>query len=103
MIAFKLMRQRKDGTFGSLFIDKKTRYETNIIYCALAYPTSGYAYRPGFHCTAKPYAPHLAKNNRVWVVVSLSKVETHNRPKAQGGEWLLAQRMTIIGKLLDEH
>jgi len=99
--AYKLMRKRKDGSFGSLFIDRRTRYEAGPLYVALAYRTKGYAYRPGFHCTPTTTAPHLHKRGRVWVEVDIHKVEKALRPAHQGGMWYLAQRMQIIGEVDD--
>ena len=65
------------------------------------HPTKGYAERKGWHCMLKPIAPHLSKNNRVWVEVEVDDFEYYDRPESQGGRWILAQRMKIIKELKD--
>jgi len=47
MIAYKLFRQRKDGTLGSLFINKRNIIPVNKWLNAESFPTKGYAVRPG--------------------------------------------------------
>lgn len=96
MIAYKLVRKLKDGSLSSLFINKKKRLPINEWMIAEDYKTSGYAHRPGWHCTFTPHAPHLSTKDRVWVRVKIRNYETFNRPKSQGGRWLLAQEMKII-------
>ena len=94
-IAYKLMRQRKDGTLGPLFINRKQRVALGTTYRAHSYPTKGFALRPGWHCMAAPKAPHLKmKPDRVWVEVIMSEYEVHSRPASQGGEWFLAKEIT---------
>ena len=97
MKAYKLMRLRKDGTLGSLFIDKKTVRLLGEWMVAEDHVTKGYAHRPGWHCTFKPFAPHLNKRGRVWCEVEVDDFAILARPESQGGKWLLAQRMKIIG------
>ena len=58
MIAYKLFRKMKDDSISSLFINKKCRYIKDWWYIAKEIPTKGFAVRKGFHCTAKPTAPH---------------------------------------------
>ena len=110
MIAYKLLRVRKDGTLGPLFVER-----TRVL------PVGGYlearmdiepkalATRPGWHCTSKPEAPHLKtdpKNeDRQWWKVEIPDVgcedgrvwtqEIH-RPEAQGGLWFLTSYMKLI-------
>ena len=100
-IAYKLMRVRRDGSIGSLFIDRPARYELDTWYEAEPHPTNGFAFRPGFHCTAKPDAPHLLKGKaateRRWYTVEIEDFTEFERPPNQGGLWYLANAMKIIG------
>lgn len=67
---------------------------------AKEYPTAGFAFRPGFHCTPKPEAPHLKlKDDRVWVKVRIQDYAKIKKPDAQGGIWFLANDMKIIGEV----
>ncbi len=97
MKAYKLMRLRKDGTLGSLFIYRKNVIPIGIWLEAEDHPTKGYAHRPGWHCTYKPEAPHLSKKNRVWVEVEVEDFSIFERPINQGGKWILAKKMKIVG------
>jgi hypothetical protein len=101
MIAYKLVRKMKDGTLASLFINKKDRLPLGVWLKAESFPTKGFAYRKGWHCTLKPVAPHLSEKDRVWIVVSVKDLEYYKRPESQGGTWILAQQMKIIGELTD--
>lgn len=93
---YKLFKQRKDGTLGSLFINARAVLPEGKWMRARAYPTKGYAFRPGWHATAKPEAPHLGTKGRVWRRVALTGITEFTRPAAQGGLWFLAQRMKIL-------
>lgn len=97
--AYKLVRKLKDGSLSSLFINKKNRFEMNTWLEAESYPTKGFAYRKGWHCTMKPNAPHLSKKDRVWVEVEVKDYSFFERPESQGGKWILAQKMKIIREL----
>jgi len=99
MKVYKLVRKRKDGSLGSLFINRRARLPVNEWMEAESHSTKGYAYRPGWHCTLKPCAPHLSEKGRVWVEVKVEDYIIYNRPESQGGEWVLADRMKIIGEL----
>lgn len=96
MIAYKLMRLRKDGTLGSLFIHKRAVIPIGEWLVAEDHQTKGYAHRPGWHCTLKPWAPHLSTKDRVWVKVEVEDFEYFDRPQAQGGKWVLAQKMMVL-------
>ena len=96
MIAYKLLRVRKDGSLGPLFINRGQRIERGVMYEAEAHPTKGFAYRPGWHCCAKPVAPHLSKRGRVWAKVEVYTVAQHQRPESQGGLWYTAQHMMVL-------
>ena len=101
MIAYKLLKRRRDGTLGPLFINASQRIPTGVWLEAEDHPTKGFAHRPGWHCTPEPHAPHLTMkpkhgSERVWCIVELSGVEQYSRPKGQGGTWLLARKMKVI-------
>lgn len=102
MRAYKLMKLRKDGSLGSLFINAKEKYPIGKWMDAEFIPTKGFADRYGWHCTLKPVTPHLKESlsngeKRVWVEVDVDGVELYNRPESQGGTWVLASKMKIIG------
>ena len=96
LIAYKLFRVRKDGTCGSLFINRRQRIVLGERLQAENHPTPGYAVRPGWHACAKPIAPHLSKHGRVWFVVQLDDYIAHQRPVSQGGLWYTANVMTVL-------
>jgi hypothetical protein len=89
----------KDGAISSLFINKTTRLPIGKWLEAKLYPTRGFKTRKGWHCMMKPKAPHLSKNNRVWVKVEVKDYEFFERPKSQGGVWVLAQKMRVIEEI----
>lgn len=98
MLAYKLVRKRKDGSYGSLFIARKDRLPLNTWLPAQDRPTKGYAHRPGWHCMACCNAPHLTEKGRVWVEVEIEDYTEFARPQSQGGTWYLANWMLIIGE-----
>jgi hypothetical protein len=98
MKAYKLVRTMKDGSLSSLFINKKVRLPIGVWLNCECHETKGFAVRRGWHCTLKPKAPHLSKRGRVWVEVEVFDFEYFNRPEQQGGVWVLAQKIRIIGK-----
>ena len=90
-----------DGTYSPLFINKSMRIPFGVWLDAEAHDTKGFAFRPGWHCTLSPHAPHLSlepKNcrPRVWVEVEVKNYETYDRPESQGGSWVLAQQIKFI-------
>lgn len=103
--AYKLFKKRKDGSLGPLFINPSQRIPVGKWLPAEDHPTPGFAHRPGWHCAAKPKAPHLVlrpkgQPRRVWCRVLISgKVTTINRPAAQGGTWLLATKMKVVEEI----
>jgi hypothetical protein len=99
MIAYKLFRKRKDGSYGPLFINRKQKVFKDWWYGAEEHPTKGYAFRPGWHCCAEPLAPHLSKKGRVWCKVEIEDYTEHQRPANQGGLWYTANLIKIIGEL----
>lgn len=96
MIAYKLLRQRKDGTLGPLFINRQQIIPIGKWLTAENHPTKGYAIRPGWHTTAKPEAPHLSIKGRIWCEVEIKNFSEFIRPKAQGGLWYLANKMRVL-------
>lgn len=97
MIGYKLVRQRKDGSLGPLFINRRQRFEVGTWMEAEAHKTKGFAFRPGFHILDVPVAPHLKKtSDRVWVQVEYDDFTEHMRPESQGGKWFLANRMKVM-------
>jgi hypothetical protein len=101
MVAYKLMRVRKNGTLGSLFINRKAIIPLNQWLQAYNIPTKGFAQRFGWHCTFTPYAPHLSTKGRVWVKCEAEDYTVYNRPESQGGRWVLASKIKIIKVLSD--
>jgi len=99
MIAYKLFRKRKDGSYGPLFINRKQKLYDDWWYQAEDHKTKGYAHRPGWHCCAEPLAPHLSKKDRVWCVVEIDDYIEHLRPENQGGLWYTADLLKIIKEL----
>ncbi len=99
MKAYKLVRKMKDGSLSSLFINKKMRLPLNTWMNAKEHRTKGFAFRPGWHCTLTPEAPHLSTKGRVWVEVEVKDFTYENRPESQGGTWLLAKAMRIIKEI----
>jgi hypothetical protein len=105
MIGYKLFRQRRDGTLGPLFINRGQVLPVGKWLDAEAHATPGFAYRPGWHATLYPVAPHLAvwpkseARPRVWAKVQLQGTRTYSRPESQGGTWVLAQRLKILETL----
>jgi hypothetical protein len=93
---WKLFRQRKDGSLGPLFINRKQRVMEGEWMAAESHPTKGFAVRPYWHATSAPIAPHLSKKGRVWVPVELRGVKLMNRPEGQGGQWYLAGGLRVV-------
>jgi len=96
ILGYKLFRVRKDGSIGSLFIDRRAILPCGAWLKARRIPTKGFAVRPGWHATARPVAPHLSKRGRRWFKVELHGVTQVERPKSQGGAWYLAKWMKIL-------
>jgi len=96
MIGYKLFHQRKDGSLGPLFINRKQRLKLHEVYEAEEHPTKGYAFRPGWHICQYKSAPHLSTKNRVWALVWFNEYTTHKRPATQGNLWYTANQMEIL-------
>ena len=101
MLAYKLLKRRKDGSLGPLFINASQRVPVGVWLDAEDHPTKGFAHRPGWHCTNRKRAPHLKKNPkgalpRVWCRVEVTGITELSRPTDQGGTWFLAERMQVL-------
>ena len=96
MIGYKLFSQKKDGSIGPLFINRKQRLSANVWYDAEEHKTKGFAFRPGWHVCSTQSAPHLSEKNRVWRLVEIEDFTEIKRPESQGGIWMLAKRMRIL-------
>jgi len=99
MKAYKLLKKRKNGTLGPLFINRRQVIPLGEWLQAEEHPTKGYAFRPGWHVTPKPEAPHLSMKGRVWCEVEVEDWTILSRPASQGGAWLIAQRMKVVKEL----
>lgn len=71
MIAYKLFRVRKDGSIGSLFINRRARLPVREWLQAQNVPTKGFKVREGWHCCPRPKAPHLSMKDRKWFMVEM--------------------------------
>ena len=96
MIAYKLFRVRKDGTLGSLFINRRARIPIGDWIPAGFYPTKGFKPCDAWHALAKPKAPHLSLKGRAWRKVEIENFVEQIRPKHQGSVWYLAKRMKVL-------
>lgn len=104
---YKLFKLRSDGTLGPLFINARLRIPINQWMPAEDHPTKGFAHRPGWHCTLKPLAPHLAlhpkgRTVRVWALCEARGLKRFERPQSQGGTWVLAQELKVV-RTLEAH
>lgn len=97
-IAYKLFSIKKDGSIGSLFINRQNRLPLNEWLKAESHRTEGFKYRPYWHATENPVAPHLSMKNRAWYVVEIDDYTEFKRPSSQGNVWYLANNMRIIKK-----
>tara|TARA_R110000824_G_scaffold12226_7_gene53601 strand:- start:30014 stop:30379 length:366 start_codon:yes stop_codon:yes gene_type:complete len=98
--AYKLIRQRKDGSYGPLFFDAKLRIPFGEwLESKDMGEKKGFAYRPGWHCCFSPNAPHLSIGGRAWVEVKVKDFTTYPRPEHQGGDWILAKNIKFVRKL----
>ena len=99
MIAYKLFKVRKNGTIGPLFINARQVIPVGEWLNAEAHPTKGFAFRPGWHCTLTPNAPHLSEKGRAWFRVEVEDAKQYDRPESQGGTWVLANRLRVLERL----
>lgn len=99
MKAYKLFRKRKNGTLGPLFINRKQVVPLGSWLEAKPHKTKGFAFRPGWHTTPEPEAKHLSMRDRVWAEVEIEDFKRFDRPKHQGGYWLVAKRMRVVKEI----
>jgi len=108
ILAYKLVRVRVDGSFGSLFVDKSRVLPAGKwIKADLRIPPRRriaggrvLVYRPGWHAVNSPRIPHLTGRGRAVVMVFLrGGVREWKRPGAQGGTWFTARQMLITGRV----
>ena len=98
MIGYKLFRVRKNGTLGSLFINRKAVLKLNEWLDYEEHLTKNFKFRPGWHICKSPNAPHLSMKNRKWYKVEFEDFETLKRPLHQGDDWYIAKRIKILEK-----
>lgn len=96
MKAYKLFRVLKDGNITPLFINKKFRLPIGEWLDAESHPTKNYKFRPHWHCTSQPIAPHLSEKGRQWYEIEMDDYSEFPRPNHQGGLWFLANKIKII-------
>ena len=96
VVGYKLFNQRKDGTLGSLFINRKQRIPVGRWLAAGDYPTKGFKHRPGWHVMSTKSAPHLKEEGRIWAKVEIFEYKECQRPKNQGGLWYIADLMRVL-------
>jgi len=99
MKAHKLLRLRRDGTMGPLFINKRQVIPVGEWLQAEDHPTKGYAHRPGWHACMGVVAPHLTMKGRIWCEVEIEDFVELKRPDSQGTKWFLAKRMKVVRQL----
>ena len=102
MKAYKLIKVRKNGTLGPLFINRRQILPIGEWLDAEEHPTKGYKYRPGWPTTATPDAPHLSMKVRAWYEIEIEDFEEFSSPKSQGGIWLIAKRMKVVKEYVEE-
>lgn len=96
--AYKLVKLRKNGTLGSLFINARAILPLGEwMEAQTTHRRQGFSYRPGWHVTPRPVAPHLSTEGRTWVSVLVRDFTVLDRPESQGGQWWLAKHMMIEG------
>jgi len=108
-LAYKLFRLRKDGTLGSLFVNREAVLPVGVwLDASDSHPHPGLAHRPGWHCCGEMRAPHIKlrlKNGeqRVWArVIMTPGARPDKRPASQGGLWWLATRIKILETLKEK-
>ena len=103
MKAFKIFKVRKDGSIGPLFINASQRIPLGEWQQARHdIQRKGFAYRPGWHAAlSTDGAPHLKCDGvtRAWFEVEVEDFVEYDRPAAQGGSWILAERMKVVRRV----
>lgn len=96
MVAYKLFRTRRDGSLGSLFINRRFQVPLHAWLLSEDHPAQGYARRPGWHVVSKPVAPHLSLRGRRWYRVEIKDFSRLDRPVRQGATWFIARQMRVL-------
>ena len=97
VLAYKLIRVRnRDQTLGPLFINRRQVIPIGEWLPAESHPTKNFAYRPGWHASHAPDAPHLSTKGRAWYLVEIADFKELRRPETQGGLWYIAQWLRVI-------
>lgn len=98
--AHKLLRVRRDGSLGPLFIDKRLRIPVGRWLVAKPKRTKGYAFRPGWHAVSdRRTVKHLRQGgDRLWFLVELRGARAEVRPRGQG-TWYVARKMRVVRAL----
>ena len=96
IVAYKLFRKKRNGSLGSLFINRRQDIPIGKWLDAEPHETRGFAFRPGWHACNKPCAPHLSMKGRTWFKVMIDDYDEMHRPEKQGGLWYIAKRIKII-------
>ena len=100
MKAYKLVRKLKNGQITPLFINRTKRLPFGEWMVAEKnHHRDGFSYRPFWHCTELPIAPHLSIKDRVWVEIEMGNYTEYQRPEHQGGKWFLADNIKIIKEI----
>jgi len=104
MIAYKLLRVRKDGTIGPLFVNRQQVIPIGEWMTAIDGKPKALKNRPGFHCTHSPEAGHIkmklsSGEIRRWYKVEIEDYYEFPRPKNQGGMWFISKKMKILEEL----
>lgn len=103
---YKLFKLRANGTLGPLFINARQVVPVGEWLPAEDHPTKGFAHRPGWHACLQPVAPHLSEApksgpRRVWMQIEMTGCRFYDRPESQGGTWVLADAIRVIGPVED--
>lgn len=99
MKAYKLFKKRKNGSIGSLYINARAELPIGEWLEAEEHHKKGFAFRPGWHTTQKPHAPHIKMDGREWWEVEIKDFYEFKRPKSQGGVWYISNKIKIIRKV----
>lgn len=101
MKAYKLLKKRRDGSLGPLFINASQHIPIGKWLESEDHPTKGYAHRPGWHACMDLKAPHMKMGGRIWCEVELEDYRELKRPESQGTKWFIANRMKVVKELPD--
>jgi hypothetical protein len=97
-VGYKLFRKRKDGSLGSLFLNRSKVISTGEWLRAEEVTSKKLSFRPGWHICQQPIAPHLKTDGRVWYKVMYDDYYELKRPEYQGGVWIIAKWIKLIGE-----